>query len=166
MLRCSFRTCCEINRKRFTPVDKLTVDGTEYEVIPQVTKDIDLDGDGTPATERGLFTFGKFRDPGSPGEFGSGNDFYLMRYADVLLIFAEAKNQVNGSTQPAMDALNKGRNRAYGGAAPALLPSKAAFADKVFQERDYEFMAEEKRWFDLVHGQMENYFSCCQQTIT
>lgn len=141
-------------RKQFTLVDKVTVDGTEYTVIPQVTRSVDLDGDGVKTTERGLYTFGKFRDPGSPGEFGSGNDFYLMRYADVLLIFAEAENQVNGPTQAAIDALNRVRNRAFSGAAPALLPaetaSKTAFDDRVFQERGYEFMQEAKRWFDIV----------------
>ncbi len=142
-------------RKQYTLVDKVTLpDGTEVDVIPQVTRDIDLDGDGTVETERGLYTFGKYRDPGSPGEFGSGNDFYLMRYADVFLIYAEAENQLNGPTQSAIDAINVVRDRAYNGSAPDLLPeeiaSKEAFDDRIFTERGYEFVQESKRWFDIV----------------
>ncbi len=154
-------------RKQFTLVDTVTVaGGLQVAVIPQVTRDLDLNGDGTVTTERGLFTFGKFRDATSPGEFGSGNDFYLMRYADVLLIFAEAENQVNGPTTAAISALNRVRNRAYNGTAPDLLPeeiaSREAFDDRVFQERGYEFMQEAKRWFDIVRT---NRFSIIEDAL-
>ena len=45
---------------------------------------------------------------------GNGTNFPLLRYADVLLMFAEAENQVNGPTSLAYDAINKVRERAYG----------------------------------------------------
>lgn len=42
-------------------------------------------------------------------------NFPILRYADVLLMFAEAENQLNsGPTQAAYDAINKVRERAYG----------------------------------------------------
>lgn len=42
-------------------------------------------------------------------------NFPILRYSDVLLMFAEAENQLNGGpTQDAYDAINKVRERAYG----------------------------------------------------
>ncbi|MGV8095350.1 MAG: RagB/SusD family nutrient uptake outer membrane protein [Mangrovibacterium sp.] len=46
---------------------------------------------------------------------GNGTNFPLLRYADVLLMFAEAENEVNnGPTQAAYDAINQVRRRAWG----------------------------------------------------
>jgi hypothetical protein len=104
------------------------------------------------------YVFGKYRDPEAPDETGAGNDIYLYRYADVLLIFAETENNINGPTADAYEAVNKVRRRAYGkdinaSDTEADLPvglTQSAFDDMVFRERGYEFMAEGKRWFDLV----------------
>jgi hypothetical protein len=102
--------------------------------------------------------FGKYRDPQAPIDTGNGNDFYFYRYADVLLIFAEAENKINGPTIEAYEAINKVRRRGYGvdinspSALADLTPALNAqqFDDMVFRERGYEFMAECKRWFDMV----------------
>ncbi|AEV99000.1 glycan metabolism protein [Niastella koreensis] len=101
---------------------------------------------------------GKYKDPNAPIDTGNGNDFYLYRFADVLLIFAEAENKVNGPTAAAYGAINQVRRRAYGvstntASAVADLPaglSQTAFDDMVFRERGYEFIGECKRWFDMV----------------
>ncbi|RZK39304.1 MAG: RagB/SusD family nutrient uptake outer membrane protein [Pedobacter sp.] len=45
---------------------------------------------------------------------GNGTNFPLLRYSDVLLMFAEAENHVNGPTGLAYEAINKVRERAYG----------------------------------------------------
>ena len=101
---------------------------------------------------------GKYKDPNAPIDTGNGNDFYLYRFADILLIFAEAENKVNGPTAAAYEAINKVRRRAYGvpfddpsllADLPAAL-SQTAFDDMVFRERGYEFIGESKRWFDMV----------------
>jgi hypothetical protein len=101
---------------------------------------------------------GKYKDPDAPIDTGNGNDFYLYRFADVLLIFAEAENKVNGPTAAAYSAINQVRRRAYG--VPTTTPSatadliaglsQSAFDDMVFRERGYEFIGEDKRWFDMV----------------
>jgi hypothetical protein len=107
---------------------------------------------------------GKYKDPAAPIDTGNGNDFYFYRYADVLLIFAEAENKLNGPTALAYDAINKVRRRAFGvninAASPAAdLPAglnQTAFDDMVFRERGYEFIGEAKRWFDMVRtGRVE-----------
>ncbi|MGX5818172.1 RagB/SusD family nutrient uptake outer membrane protein [Chitinophaga lutea] len=101
---------------------------------------------------------GKYRDPNAPSDTGNGNDFYFWRYADVLLIYAEAENKLSGPTPAAYESVNKVRRRAFGLPAdqasnvsdlPAGL-TMAQFDDMVFRERGYEFMGECKRWFDMV----------------
>lgn len=45
---------------------------------------------------------------------GGGQNFGLLRYSDVLLMYAEADNEVNGPTASAIDAVNQVRRRGYG----------------------------------------------------
>ncbi len=92
--------------------------------------------------------FYKYRDPGM-GSASSSNNYYVLRYADVLLMFAEATNEVSGPTIAAYDAINQVRTRAgLSTLAPGL--SSDAFRDAVLQERALEFPWEGHRWFDLV----------------
>ena len=101
--------------------------------------------------------YGKHRDPEQPEETASGVDYYMYRYADVLLLFAETENEINGPTTAAYEAINSLRRRAYGvnmkiPNSQVDLPeglSQQAFDELVFRERGYEFMFEGKRWFDL-----------------
>ncbi|HSC37269.1 MAG TPA: RagB/SusD family nutrient uptake outer membrane protein, partial [Chitinophagaceae bacterium] len=101
---------------------------------------------------------GKYKDPNAPIDTGNGNDFYFYRYADVLLIFAEAENKLNGANAAAYGAINQVRRRAFGlptntASAVADLPAgltQTQFDDMVFRERGYEFIGEDKRWFDMV----------------
>ena len=77
------------------------------------------------------------------------NDWIVLRYADVLLMYAEAVNE-GGAPVPAMtaeQALNAVRTRA--GIRPVLGLSTAAFRDSVWLERRREFVFEGQRWFDL-----------------
>lgn len=100
--------------------------------------------------------FSKFR--GSPGN--EGVDIPIVRYAEPLLIFAEALSQANGGpTSEAYEAVNMIRRRAYGQDPTVSDPggadlqsglSQEAFRDSVLLERGKEFILERKRWFDLV----------------
>lgn len=87
------------------------------------------------------------------------NAFPLFRYAEVLLIFAEAETMANGApSTAAYEAINKVRRRAFG--QDPLIPYPAAdipaglsatdFRDALLMERAKEFMCEGKRWFDLL----------------
>lgn len=49
----------------------------------------------------------------SDGNYSNAN-WYLIRYSDVLLMYAEAENELNGPTQSAYDAVNAVRRRGYG----------------------------------------------------
>lgn len=85
----------------------------------------------------------------------SGADFMVMRYSEVLLIYAEALNEaMGGPTAEAYDAINKVRARARNGNA-AVLPDltgldQSAFRQAVLNERRHEFVSEGQRWYDLV----------------
>lgn len=87
-------------------------------------------------------------------ENGPGN-IRLLRYADVLLIAAEALNE-NGKPQEALTYLNQIRARAKGASAnPNLLPpvtvtDKDQLRQRIWRERRVELAMEQHRWFDLV----------------
>jgi hypothetical protein len=77
------------------------------------------------------------------------NNWIVLRYADVLLMYAEAVNEGGAATAgPAVDALNEVRTRAGIGAVSGL--SQAALRDSIRVERRGEFAFEGQRWFDLA----------------
>ena len=96
------------------------------------------------------------------GKSSTGNtgiNFAYIRYADVLLMFAEADNEVNGApTQEAIDAVNQVRRRAYNGVNYELTAAQTAtkedFLKAVLDERKFEFAGENMRWKDLVRNNL------------
>lgn len=81
-------------------------------------------------------------------------NFPVLRFADVLLMKAEALNELN-RTDEAEAPLNEVRNRA--GLADVSDLSKDAFREKVLHERRMELAFEGDRWFDLVRVDNGNY---------
>jgi starch-binding outer membrane protein, SusD/RagB family len=99
----------------------------------------------------------KYRPSQRPGANQDVN-WPIFRYADVLLMHAEALNE-QGQTAQAIGFVNQVRARARNGAGsesraqPADLPTSLGQADAreaIFQERMWELAFEGKRWFDLV----------------
>ncbi len=79
-----------------------------------------------------------------------GNDFPLLRYADVVLMYAEALGQ-QGNISGALTYLNKTRKRAgLAELTEAEVADKKAFIQELADERGREFALEGQRWFDLV----------------
>ena len=78
----------------------------------------------------------------------SSQDWIIFRYAEVLLNYAEAKNEASGPDVSVYDAINKIRNRS---ALPNLNEglSKDEMRSAIRRERRIELAFEEKRWFDL-----------------
>ena len=75
-------------------------------------------------------------------------NFSIIRFAEVLLIYAEASNEVSGPTSAAIEAVKKVRDRA-GLSTPTSL-SKDLFRELVWKERWHELCFERKTWFDMV----------------
>jgi hypothetical protein len=108
-------------------------DGKTYKVTPHFNKYFD------PAT------------PTSPGQ--SSKNTPIIRFAEVLLIYAEALNEQNGGPTPeAYAAVDRVRTRAgvelLATTSQAL--SQDAFREAVFEERRKELVYEYQRWFDLA----------------
>ena len=87
---------------------------------------------------------------GVKGTATSSLNWMNMRYAQVLLTYAEAQNEVGGPTQAAWDALNAIRKRAQL-STPALGTfTQATFREAVWRERWHELAYEQITWFDMV----------------
>jgi len=92
--------------------------------------------------------FQKYWDQAAdPTAGGSKNDFPVLRYSDVLLMYAEANAQL-GNTDIANTYLNKVRNRAN--LTNVNLSAKDELLGAILLERRKEFACEGQRWFDLV----------------
>jgi tetratricopeptide (TPR) repeat protein len=103
----------------------------------------------------------------------SSNDFPVIRYADVLLMYAEANNELN-NTDLAEDYINLVRKRARFNGTTYLntVPdynnlSQAQMREAILNERMMEFVAEGQRWFDLARtGQLETKVPLAKPGIT
>lgn len=89
-----------------------------------------------------------------------GRDINYLRYAEILLIYAEAQARVDGSPNDlAYSSLHDVQTRAGTPLTPNGL-GRDAFVEAVFHERGWEFAGEFSRWFDLVRTkQLEDYIS-------
>lgn len=87
----------------------------------------------------------------------TGINYPYLRYADVLLMFAEADVKLSGAVNAdAVNAVQTVRNRAYIGSTVAAPTVTAAdpdsFLEEILQERKWEFAGENMRWKDLVRN--------------
>ena len=77
------------------------------------------------------------------------NNYRAIRYADVLLMAAEAFNRT-GNDSKAQEYVNLVRRRAFGDNNHDITLTGAALLDAIYQERYVELMGEGHRFFDLV----------------
>src|SRR5690606_1651643 len=77
-------------------------------------------------------------------------NFPLLRYSDVLLMFAEAENEVNGATTRATTALKEVRDRVNASDITSDVSTSVALRDSIRSERMRELCYEGLRKFDLV----------------
>jgi len=114
------------------------------------------------------YYFRKYWDVTAPKEFTneqSTQDFPVIRYSDVLLMYAEALNAQGSPTSDAYDYLNMVRGRA--GLSDLAGLSQSQFQDAVLEERKLEFAGEGQRWFDLVRTQkLETLVAVAKSGVT
>ncbi|AUP80643.1 RagB/SusD family nutrient uptake outer membrane protein [Flavivirga eckloniae] len=103
------------------------------------------------------------RDAEPSGTPNTINDLQLIRYSDILLMHAEALNEINtGPTAAALNSINQVRERARNNAGTIenTLPdlemtlSYNQFKEAILLERFKEFVWEGHRWFDLKRFNM------------
>jgi hypothetical protein len=97
--------------------------------------------------------------PGKSSAKGTGINWPMMRYPDVLLMYAEAENELNGPTGEAQGALRRVRQRAFN---PddwstkvdeyinTVSAGKETFFDAIVNERAWEFGGEMIRKYELI----------------
>jgi hypothetical protein len=112
----------------------------------------------------GYFLYKHFDTVAQTTTANSDLNWSVIRYADVLLMYAEASNEVSGPNAKAFDAVNATRTRAQ---LPNLAGlSKDQLREAVWKERWYELCYENITWFDMVRlrkafnvstKQFENY---------
>ncbi|MFC4873241.1 RagB/SusD family nutrient uptake outer membrane protein [Negadavirga shengliensis] len=97
------------------------------------------------------------------GTQNSGANIRLMRYADILLMAAEAANELGNSSE-ALTYLNMVRERARQGD-PDVLPdvtttSQGELREAIWHERRVELAMEQQRYFDIVRqGRAQEIFA-------
>lgn len=139
--------------------------GWEADIPTQEVYDIFEEGD--ERMDRTLFTgytkdgvdyefplplFFKYFEVGKEGaENNTNSKVHVLRYADALLMYAEAINEVSGPTSQAFEAINRVRRRAYNDNEHDLSGlDQEQFREAVYLERRKELVMECHRWFDLV----------------
>jgi len=93
----------------------------------------------------------KFIDPAMVSEWDAENDFPIIRLADVMLLKAEALNELGGPTAEALTLLNAVRQRAgIPDYTAEEVGSIYAFRQAVREERRLELAFENQHFFDLL----------------
>jgi len=97
--------------------------------------------------------------PGASTSKGTGINWTMMRYADILLMYAEAENELNGPTAAAKAALTRVRQRAFieddwstkvDAYVNTVSASKESFFNAIVDERAWEFGGEMIRKYELI----------------
>jgi hypothetical protein len=97
--------------------------------------------------------------PGPSTAKGTGINWPMLRYADVLLMFAEAENELNGPTAAAQQALRRVRQRAFDPSdwndnvdiyLARVGSDKQSFFEAIVDERAWEFGGEMIRKYELI----------------
>ena len=141
---------------------------------PRLTATIINDGDTLPSGEvveadpnmgeNARFSRKAWLPERPPSGFGnSGANIRLFRYADLLLIAAEAANEIGNPSQ-ALVYVNMVRERARQGNEDILpdltVTAQAELRDAIYHERRVELAMEQHRYFDLVRqGRAQEVFA-------
>lgn len=110
--------------------------------------------------------------PGPSTNKGTGINWPMMRYADVLLMYAEAENELNGPTASALEAFKRVRQRAFDEAdwgvkvdqyTAGVSGSKENFFHAIVDERAWEFGGEMIRKYELIRWNL--YYEKVKETV-
>jgi len=145
-----------VNATRLNSASRLTISQdllTSYDSADKrfnVTFDTSYTTNDNPPQHSNVPFFKKFVDFGLTLTSYTDwpENFPLLRYADVLLMYAEVLNDESGPTPEAINILNRIRSRA--GLAPITPATKAEFDAALTTEYRHEFADEGQYWFYLV----------------
>jgi len=144
-------------------VDYTRTDGKTVTSYPALTKGVAKVYLPYPSVQ-------KYKDPNGLDNNSHANNYIYLRYAEILLIYAEAENALNGPTGNAVGALNqvllRARNSGDTGlpddASTADFASTESFRDRIMVERLSELMGEFHTWFDARRYGMDYFTKVCE----
>ncbi|WP_303318456.1 RagB/SusD family nutrient uptake outer membrane protein [Flavivirga abyssicola] len=135
--------------------------------LPNFVSNTTRDGDQLNDSERAIFSSGKHYMPtnqliGERRAYGSNKNYIIFRYAETLLMYAEALIQgASNSAMTADQAVNMVRERA------GLTPLSGVNLDQLVDEKYAELAMEwGKRFFDMVRLERYNELSYEGRTFT
>jgi hypothetical protein len=123
-------------------------------------KDIRGDGAAVRSTDNTIWKYIGITTTTARAQEESYAHWIVYRYADILLMKAEALNQL-GNGQEALNLIYTIRNRARALAATDMAPNPADkddIANFILRERAREFAYEGKRWYDLLRNAKRNNY--------
>ncbi|MGL4853281.1 MAG: RagB/SusD family nutrient uptake outer membrane protein [Phocaeicola sp.] len=130
----------------------IVVPGTEVNGIAiDITKENSIDKLGASNASFSGYYYKKYIPNDIEGNWdgNSYNDVLLIRYAEVLLVYAEAKIESNAIDASVLDAINEVRGRKGVEMPKVLVTSQAELREIVRRERRVEFPIEDHRLFDI-----------------
>jgi hypothetical protein len=110
--------------------------------------------------------------PGPSTNKGTGINWPMLRYADVLLMFAEAENEISGPNAEAQNAFKRVRQRAFDPSVwsekvdqyvAGISGSQQSFFDAIVDERAWEFGGEMIRKYELIRWNL--YYEKVRETV-
>lgn len=136
--------------KSYEAGDLRTVDQKGYFYTTYYTN-----GSGAPFDLRAPYIFKHFNQAalgrsGVPGSRNNNLNVPLIRFAEVLLIYAEAINELSGPNSLAYEGLKRIRDRATLTTPPISQFTKDTFREAVWRERWHELCYEQVTWYDML----------------
>ncbi len=126
------------------------------------------DGSGAPFDLGAPYIFKHFNQKalgaeGVPGSRNNNLNVPLIRFAEVLLLYAEAQNEVGGPNLLAYESMKRIRDRAKLTTPAMGTYTKDTFREAVWRERWHELCYEQITWFDMlrlrkVYNELTNGF--------
>ena len=156
----TFYTLFNTNQKKFIASPIVMDEIYTVDFLNPLNFDIRADGAAVRSTDQLIWKYIGLTNSTSRAQEESYAHWIMYRYADILLMKAEALNQL-GQGQAALDlvTLIRARARALIATNPNPAPGdKIAVGDFILKERAREFAFEGKRWYDLLRNARRNNY--------
>jgi starch-binding outer membrane protein, SusD/RagB family len=149
-----------LTRRRFQAAPLVMDEVYTLDFIDPLNKDIRADGGSVRSTDQTIWKYIGLNNTQARAVDQSFAHWFVYRYADILLMKAEASNEL-GQGQTALDLIYAVRNRARALNNTNNNPGandKDGIATFILQERAREFSFEGKRWFDILRFAKRNNY--------
>lgn len=146
--RCLIRTWIDYSEP--TKTERYSALGTNY----KHTEKLEITG-AAQSTVTGYYvakyTIGRFNENGTPNYTQSSSSYFMVRYAEALLNYAEAAYKLGGKENEVLDAVNQIRNRAGLDNFDASVVGHDLWEEYKLQRRiEFAYEVPGYRYFDLL----------------